>query len=51
MPFLGENKMKNKDISKELKCKIKVVANKTTGIKAITAQCTSQNKVLVNIGY
>ena len=47
----GVNKMKSKDINKELVCKIKVVVNKTTGTKAITAQCTSRNEVLIAIGY
>lgn len=43
--------MKRKNISNELKCKIKVIANKTAGTRVITAQCTSQNEVLVAIEY
>lgn len=43
--------MKRKNISNELKCKIKVSTKKETGSRTITAHCTSRNEILINVGY
>lgn len=42
--------MKGKNIGKELKCKMKVIASKESGARAITAQCTSRNEILITVG-
>lgn len=47
--LLGGLYMKNKNLSKQLKCKIKILVKEKTNANSITATCIGRNEVLINL--